>query len=301
VAPGAATRPFSPEAAPHDLRHGKPIRVDVELVLVPVTITDSSNRLVLGLQKQDFTLYEGDKPQQIQYFSVEDAPISVGLILDLSESMANKFVAERAAVEAFFNNANAQDDYFVVTFSDRPRVVATSTRSLDDIQQKLATAIPEGQTALLDAVYLALARMQSAQYRRRALLLITDGADNHSRYGMKEIKSVAQEADVEVFAIGIFDSLMPFRSFEEFMGKRWLSEITDITGGHTVAISDFEKMPEAAAKLSREMRTQYLLGYRPKKMARDGKWRKIRVEVARTASGEKMQAYYKKGYPAPSE
>ena len=301
VAPGAAVEPAPPANLPHDLRHGKPIRVDVDLVLVPVTITDSRNRPVLGLEKKDFRLFEGDQPQQIQYFSAEDAPISVGLILDLSKSMANKFVTERAAVEAFFNNANAQDDYFVVTFSDRPHVVATSTKSLDDIQQKLAITTPDGHTALLDAVYLALARMQSAQYKRRALLLITDGADNHSRYGLKEIKSVAQEADVAVYAIGIFDSLMPFRSFEEFMGKRWLSEITDITGGHTVAISDFAKMPEVAAKLSREMRTQYLLGYRPRKMARDGKWRKIRVQVAPTASGDRMQAYYKKGYPGPSE
>ena len=301
VVPNPPADSVPPPGVPPDLRPTKPWRVDVDLVLVPVTITDSSNRPVLGLGKKDFTLFEGDQQQPIQYFSVEDEPISVGLILDLSKSMKDKFVTERAAVEEFFKNANAQDDYFVITFSDRPRVVATSTQSMDDIQQELARADPDGHTALLDAVYLALARMQSAHYQRRALLLISDGADNHSRYGMKEIRSVAQEANVEVYAIGIFDSLLPFRSFEEFMGRRWLSQITDLTGGHTVAINDFAKMPEAAASLSREMRNQYLLGYRPKKMVRDGKLRKIRVQVAPAAGGERMQAYYRKGYPVPSD
>src|SRR2546425_2684873 len=152
----------------------KPLRVDVDLVLVPVTVTDPMNRPTMGLQKQNFTLYEGNEQQQIQYFSAEDSPISVGLLLDFSKSMANKFVTERAAVEAFFRNANAQDDYFVITFSDRPRVVATSTQSIEDIQQGLSTVTPDGHTALLDAVYLALARMQSAHYQRRALLLISD-------------------------------------------------------------------------------------------------------------------------------
>ena len=283
---------------PRDLRHLKPLRVNVDLVMVPVTITDASNRPVMGLEKKDFTIFEGEKKQQIEYFSNEDAPISIGLILDLSKSMVNKFVTERAAVEAFFRNANAQDDYFVITFSDQPKLIANSTKSIEEIQQGLATATPNGQTALLDAVYMALARMQSAHYKRRALLLITDGGDNHSRYGLKEIKSVAQEADVAVYAIGIFDSMLPFRSFEEFMGKRWLSEITDSTGGHTVTINDFEKMPATAATLSQEMRNQYLLGYHPEKLAHDGKWRRIRVLVAPLNRTEHVQAFYRKGYSA---
>jgi Ca-activated chloride channel family protein len=273
--------------------------VDVDLVLVPVTVTDSMNRIVLGLKQLDFKLYENDQEQQIRYFAVEDAPISVGLVLDLSKSMSNKFVTERAAVDEFFGNANTQDDYFVVTFADRPRVRTSDTQSIEDIQQGLASEVPDGHTALFDAVYLAMAKMRSARYPRRVLLIISDGGDNHSRYGMKEIKSLAQEADVGIYAIGVFDSML-FRSFEEFMGSRWLREITDVTSGHTVSVDNFKKLPEIAASLSREMRSQYVLGYRPRHPARDGKWRKIRLHVTPPADSDKVQAYYKKGYLAPA-
>jgi Ca-activated chloride channel homolog len=213
--------------------------------------------------------------------------------------MANKFVTERAAVGEFFKNANSQDDYFVITFSDQPRVITSSTQSLDEIQQKLAADNPDGRTALLDAIYLAIAKMRSARYQRRALLIVSDGGDNHSRYGLKEIKSLVQEANVELYAIGIFDSMF-FKSFEEFMGKRWLSEITDVTGGRTVAAGDLERVPEIAATVSREMRNEYVLGYRPRNGARDGKWRKIKVQVTPSAGAGRVQAYYKKGYLAPA-
>jgi Ca-activated chloride channel family protein len=281
------------------LRHLKPLRVDVDLVLVPVTVTDSMNRMILDLKQPNFRIYENEQEQEIHYFAVEDAPISVGLVLDLSKSMSNKFVTERAAVEEFFGNANTQDDYFVVTFADRPRVCTTATQSIEDIQQGLAAEVPDGHTALFDAVYLAMAKMRSARYPRRVLLIISDGGDNHSRYGLKEVKSLAQEADVGIYAIGVFDSML-FRSFEEFMGSRWLREITDVTSGHTVSVDNFKKLPEIAASLSREMRSQYVLGYRPRHPTRDGKWRKIRVQVTPPPDSEKLQAYYKKGYLAPA-
>jgi Ca-activated chloride channel family protein len=290
-----------PENVDPELRHLRPYKLNVDLVQVPVTVTDVRNQPVMGLKEKDFVVYEDDRLQKVEFFSDEDAPVSVGLILDLSKSMSNKVVTEREAVEQFFNNANALDDYFVVTFSDRPRLLATSTQSIDDIREKLALVTPDGQTALLDAVYLAIAKMHNAQHRRRALLIVSDGGDNHSRYGLKEIKSIVQEANIEVYAIGIFDSLLPFRSFEEFMGKRWLSEITDATGGRTMTADSLSKVPEIAAAISREMRNQYVLGYKPEKDAGDGRWRKIRVEVSPPDSGTRVQAYYKKGYLAPKK
>jgi Ca-activated chloride channel family protein len=280
------------------LPHGKVLRADVDLVLVPVTVADTMNRPVLGLQKQDFTVYEDNQPQDIRLFSAEDVPISVGVLLDMSKSMANKFVTERAAAEAFFNNANPKDDYFVVTFADKPTLLASAGDSMDDIQQSLSSGIiPDGHTALLDAIYLATTRMRSARYPRRALLIISDGGDNHSRYGLKDVRSLVEEANVEVYAIGIFDSLF-FRSFEELMGKRWLGEITDVTGGQTVPAAGLEKVPEVAAGISRLMRNQYVLGYRPRSTARDGKWRKIKVRVAPPPGGLPIQVHYKKGYLA---
>jgi Ca-activated chloride channel homolog len=280
------------------LPHGKVLRAEVDLVLVPVTVADTMNRPVLGLQKPDFTVYEDNQPQDISLFSAEDVPISVGVLLDMSKSMANKFVTERAAAEAFFNNANPKDDYFVVTFADQPRLLASAGDSMEDIQQSLSSGIiPDGHTALLDAVYLATARMRSARYPRRALLIISDGGDNHSRYGLKDVRSLVEEANVEVYAIGIFDSLF-FRSFEERMGKRWLGAITDVTGGQTLPASGLKKVPEIAAGISRLMRNQYVLGYRPRNTARDGKWRKIKVRVAPPSGSLPIQLHYKKGYQA---
>ena len=281
------------------LRHAKPLRADVDVVLVPVTVTDPMNRPVLGLQKQDFKVYENNTPEPVQYFSAEEAPISVGLLLDTSKSMTNKFVTERAAAEEFFKNANPQDDYFVITFADRPRLLTTSITSIEDMQETLTAGTPDGHTALLDAIYLALARMRSARSERRALLIISDGADNHSRYGLREVRRLVEEANVEVYAIGIFDSVL-FRSFEEFMGRRWLAEITDVTGGHTVAADSLDKVPELAAAVSRQMRNQYVLGYRPQNVSRDGKWRKIKVHVAPAAGTKRVQTHHRKGYLASS-
>lgn len=281
------------------LPHAAALHVDVDRVLVPVTVTDSMNRPVLGLERRHFSIFEDDQRQVVRDFSDEDAPISVGLVLDLSGSMGNKFVIEREAVEQFFRNANSQDDYCVVTFADQPRVLATSTQSIEDIEQKLAATKPEGHTALLDAVYLAVSRLHSARYDRKAILIISDGGDNHSRYGLGEIKSLVQESGVEVYAIGIFDAVL-FKSFEEFMGKRWLGEITDSTGGRTVAATRLDKVPQLAAAISREMRDQYVLGYRPSNQARDGKWRKIKVQVTPPPPVVHVRAYYKKRYLAPN-
>lgn len=300
-APQAVVAPPESESALNvHMRH---LRVEVDVVQVPVAVTDAANRPVTDLQKPDFTLYEGNQQQQIQYFSKEDAPISVGLILDVSKSMSNKIDTERAAVAEFFKNANPQDDYFVITLSDRPRLTADTTQSLDEIEQKLALVIPSGNTALLDAIYLGVTKMRSARYQRRALLIISDGGDNHSRYNAKEIKSLVQETDVLMYSIGIFDDMpVPgFKTIEEKLGKRLLTEITEATGGRTIAADNRKKVPEITATVSRELRQQYVLGYRPSNALHDGKWRKIKVRVTESAGVPPLRAYYKPGYLAPAE
>jgi len=278
------------------------LRVDVNLVTVPVTVTDAMSHAVTGLRKEDFALYEGDTKQEIRYFSEEDGPISVGLILDLSKSMANKVETERAAVEQFFQNANPDDDYFVITVSNHPKLIASSTRSLNAIETELGLAVPDGNTALLDAIYLGVAQMQTARYKRHALLIISDGGDNNSRYKLKEIKNIVRESDVAVYAIGLFDTAL-FKTFEEYMGKKWLGEITDASGGRTVTVDNLSRLPETAAGISWELRNQYVIGYKPSKLEADGRWRTIKVSVI--PHGETplpntphLQAYYRKGYLA---
>jgi len=279
----------------------KPLRIDVNVVLVPVTVSDAMNHPITGLGKQNFVLSENDLQQEIQYFSTEDSPISIGLLVDLSKSMANKFDAERSAISEFFNNANSEDDYFVVTFSSHPDVLTEVTQSIGTIQAKLGSAIPSGSTAMLDAISMAMMRMHQAKYKRRALLIISDGGDNNSHHKYREIKSLVRDSDVEVYAIGLFDTSF-FNTFEESIGKKWLSGITDATGGRTITVDSIDKMADAATTISRELRSQYVLGYRPSNALSDGKRRQIKVHVINSsASTVQLQAYYKRGYIIPKE
>ncbi len=279
------------------------LRVDVDLVLVPTTVTDHMNRPIMDLHPQDFGIYEDNAQQQIRYFGEEDAPISVGLILDVSRSMTNKIDTERAAVAEFFKNANPQDDSFVISLADRPHFIADTTRSLEEIEQKLALVIPDGHTSLLDAIYLGVSRMRTARYPRRALLIISDGGDNHSHYTLKETKSMVQESDVTVYAIGIFDTMpMPvLKTLEERLGQRLLTEVTAASGGRTIAADEREKVPRIASTISWELRQQYVLGYKSSNSLHDGKWRNIKVLVTASAGDPPLRAHYKRGYIAPEK
>lgn len=293
-------RDESREATPADSRT-KPLRVDVNVVLVPVVVADAMNHPIVGLERKNFVLSDNDEQQEIQYFSAEDSPISVGLLVDVSKSMTDKIDAEREAVSEFFNNANQQDDYFVVAFSSHPQMLTEVTQSIGTIEAKLGAVVPNGSTALLDAIATAMTRLRSAKYKRRALLIISDGGDNSSHHKYREIKSLVRDSDVEVYAIGLFDTTF-FKTYEEFMGKKWLSEITDATGGRTVTVDNVSKMGEAAAAISTEMRNQYILGYRPSNSLTDGKRRQIKVRVINPSSSEaQLQAYYKRGYVIPKE
>lgn len=271
----------------------KPIRVDVDLVLVPVAVTDTMNRPVVTLTRQDFSLYEENKPQQIRYFATEDAPVSIAVLFDASKSMADKISTERAALAEFFKYANPADEYFGISFSDRPHFLDGPTQSIDDLQRKLISIEPGGPTAMLDAIYLAVSQLRQARYQRKAIIIFSDGGDNISHYSLREIKSLAEESDTQIYAIGLFETFF-FNTIEERLGKKWLSEITDKTGGRTLTVNDQAKLPQAAAAISREMRNEYVLGYRP--AIANGKWRKIKVRVASATGDRQLQAHYKNGY-----
>ncbi len=279
--------------------HTKPIMRDVDLVLVPVTITDPMNRLVTGLEKENFQLTDNGKPQEIKHFSSEDAPISLGVIFDISGSMSDKIDKSRDAVVEFFRTANPQDEFFLITFSDKPELLSDFTQSVEDIQAKLVYAVPKGRTALLDAIYLGMNRMQKAKYQRKALLIISDGGDNHSRYTEGEIRSMVREADVQIYGIGLFDR--DFKTAEEREGPALLSDITEVTGGRTFTIDNPNELADVATKIGIELRNQYVLGYRPTNPARDGKWRKIKVKLIPPKGLPPLHVYAKTGYYAPSE
>jgi Ca-activated chloride channel family protein len=279
--------------------HTRPLKVDVSLVLVPVTITDPMNRLVTGLDKENFQLFEGKDQQDIRHFSSEDAPVSIGVIFDMSGSMASKIERAREAVVEFFKTANPQDEFFMVTFADKPEEVSDFTSSIEDIQGKLVYTVPKGRTALLDAIYLGVSKMRQAKYQKKAMLIISDGGDNHSRYTEGEIKSLVKEADVLIYAIGIYDHYMA--TPEEALGPALLGDVAELTGGRSFTIDNPNDLADVATKIGIELRNQYVLGYRPKSPGHDGKWRKIKVKLIPPKGLPPLKVYAKTGYYAPSE
>jgi Ca-activated chloride channel family protein len=279
--------------------HTKPMKVDVDLVLIPATITDPMNRLVTGLERDNFELFENGKRQDIRHFSSEDAPLSLGVIFDMSGSMSNKIEKSREAVVEFFRTANPQDEFFMVAFSERPELLSDFTSSVEDIQGRLVTVAPKGRTALLDAIYVGLNKMRRAHHQKKALLIISDGGDNHSRYTESEIKSLVKEADVQIYAIGLFDATP--RTDEERMGPAMLSTVTDVTGGRTFTIDNPNELADVATKIGIELRNQYVLGYRPNNPVHDGKWRKVKVRLNPPKGLPPLHVYSKTGYYAPTE
>jgi Ca-activated chloride channel family protein len=279
--------------------HVRPMKVDVDLVLVPVTITDPMNRLVTGLEKENFQLFEGNSAQDIRTFSSEDAPVSLGVIFDSSGSMSSKMDRAKEAVIEFFKTANPQDEFFMITFSDEPEQVSDFTNSVDEIQNKLVFAVPRKRTALLDAIYMGVSKMRQAKYPKKALLIISDGGDNHSRYTENEIRSVVKEADVMVYAIGIYDRYAS--AIEERLGPQLLSDITELSGGRAFTIDNPNDLGDVATKIGVELRNQYVLGYRPNKVVRDGKWRKIKVKLLPPKGLPPLRVYARTGYYAPAE
>lgn len=293
----AADPQGAPFAAPSSFR--PVIKKSVDLVLVPVSVTDPALRLVTGLSRDNFELFQDKKRQEIKAFSSEDAPVSLGIIVDTSGSMAGKMERVQEAVKQFCESANPQDEFFVITFSEEPRLVQDFTDSSQDIEDKLLFAIPKGSTALLDAIYMGIRKMRDARYSKKALLVISDGGDNHSRYSEREVKSAVKESDVMIYSIGIFDRY--FSTQEEMLGPQLLSEISETTGGRAFILENLIQMPPLAHWIGTELRTQYVLGYRPEDPPHDGKWHKISVKLKLPRKLAYLRAKAKTGYYAASE
>jgi len=276
------------------------IRTDTELVLVPVTVTDPMNRVVVGLEQENFQLFEGKQSQDIKHFSREDAPVSLGVILDVSGSMETKIERAREAVLKLLEASNPQDEFFLITFSDTPHVVQTFTNTIGEMQEQLLLVRPKGQTALLDALYLGLNKMHEAKYARKALLLISDGGDNRSRYTEKEVKARIKESDVLVYSVGVFDR--EFATREERLGPELLTEVSEVTGGRCYTLDNPNYLPIITRHIGLELRNQYVLAYSPNKSKNDGKWRKINVKLTQLPQRvPQLHVHARPGYYKRSE
>jgi VWFA-related protein len=276
------------------------LRVNTSLVLVPVTVCDPMNKPVTGLEKEHFRVFDDKVEQAITHFAMDDEPLTVGLVFDLSGSMGPKLRRSRMAAAAFFRTANPEDEFFLVEFSDQPRLVVPMTRNSEEIQNQLAFSSSKGRTALLDAIMLAMHEMKKAKMARKALLIISDGGDNASRYTEAEVRSAVRESDVLIYTLGIFEgSGSRGRTPEEMSGPGLLSFLSEQSGGRAFNVEDLAELPDMAAKIGIELRNRYVIGYSPKDQVRDGRYHHVEVKLVPPPGAPKLRAYWRPGYSAP--
>ncbi len=277
------------------------IRVDASMVLIPVHVTTSIGASVTDLTKESFHLSEGDVEQKISYFVKDDAPISIGVLFDTSGSMRTKMRRSAEAAATFFRTANVKDEFFLIEFNDRPKLTVPFTNDPDEVYRHVARARPFGRTSLLDAVHLASTQMKRARNTRKAILIVSDGGDNSSRYTASEVKADVLESDMQTYAIGIFDDDQARKRPPELVkGPDLLEELAEESGGRHYRVDNLDRLSEVAARISKDLRNEYLLGYSSTNPERDGKYRKVKVTVD-SAAESKLRTFYRRGYYAPLE
>jgi VWFA-related protein len=275
------------------------LKVDSDLVLIPVVVTDEADRPVTGLERHQFRLLDDRAEQVISHFTTEDVPVSIGIVFDSSGSMGVKLKKAQAAVIQFLRTANPADEFSLVQVNDRATMLQGLTDRVEDIQNRLLFIGSKGRTALLDGIILSLNEMRHAKHARKAMLILSDGGDNNSRYNPREVKARLREADVQVFSIGIME---PFfargRSPEEADGAALLSGIAQQTGGHLIEVSDPDVLPGIASKIGAALRNQYVLGYVPSGDMRDGKYHRVQVKIVRPKGDPPLRLSFRSGYIA---
>ncbi len=278
---------------------GSSILVNADLVLVPLTVTDPQNRLVTGLERTNFQVFDNNTGQTIKSFATEDAPLSIGIVFDLSGSMQSKFVRARKALSEFLRTCNPQDEFFVIGFNDRPAVLVDYTSDVEDVEARMVMLRPENRTALIDAIYLGVNKLRDAKYSRKALLVVSDGGDNRSRYTAGELNRVVRESEVQIYSIGIFDAYAP--TVEEQNGPQLLHELSDATGGRLFQVRDVQDLSDIAERISEELRNEYVIGYTPTDRRHNGVWRKLSVRLLPPPGLPELTVHNREGYYAPSQ
>jgi Ca-activated chloride channel homolog len=286
-------------------------RSNTQMVLVPVTVTDHSGKTIEGLRAENFKVLEDQSPQQILSFTAEDAPSSVGLVLDVSGSMRNALGSAKGVAHSFLQTANPEDEFLLLTVSTQPETVSGFTTDIADLEESIGRTSPGGMTALTDTVYLGLNSMRKAKQPRRGLLILSDGMDNYSRYSKGELMRVALEADVQIYTIIVGNGSgggstggAPFRpsliakpidQAREHEGPNMLEELSEKTGGLHFRAQSEPEAKEAAIKAGRALRNEYVIGYQPPSSGASGKWHRIRVK----SNVPKANVYARNGYYSP--
>jgi len=274
------------------------IRVDVNMALVPVTVLDTMGHNVLGLDRENFRVIDGSQAVPIVSFGRSDAPVSVGLIFDCSRSMRDKFRVARLAPAELYKQLNPDDESFLITVAETATLRQDFTSAFNDIQNALLFSNPNGTTSLLDGVYLGLQHIRKAKNPRKALIVVSDGGDNNSRYTMQELARIAQESDTQIFSICLFEKP---QTAEEFDGPMLLTKLSQSSGGITYMIQNLNDMQTAFGKVGVTLHNQYVLGYYPPENAPAGKYRKVTVQLLVPKGLPKLQVYSRNGYFVPDK
>jgi Ca-activated chloride channel family protein len=285
--------PSARRASPADLR------VDTSLVLVPVSVTDAWNRPVLGLEKGRFRIFDNSVEQQVANLALEDAPVAIAVVFDMSGSMRPKLRKSRIALARLLETANPEDEFCLIEFSDRVRLAKSWTSDPSEITGALANSVPHGRTALLDAIALGLREVKKSTKPRKAIVILSDGGDNRSRLTERELRSMARESDALIYAMGIFEGMGIQLSIEELAGPGLLEEITEASGGRLFPVSDVNHLPGIAARIGVELHNQYVLAYSPSAMQHDGRHHRVRVQVLPPAGISTVKVDWRTGYRAP--
>jgi Ca-activated chloride channel family protein len=259
------------------------LKLDVDLVLVNATVTDTEDRYVVGLEKENFHVWEDKVEQQIEYFSTEDAPISVGLIFDASGSMQPVLEYARRAALAFLQTADANDEYFLVEFNEKPHITVDLTKDIAKLQEHILFIPARGSTALYDAVYVGMEKLKKAAYPKRALIAITDGDENHSRYSFSNLREFVREQNVQIFSIGAGGAI---------------NNLAEMTGGYAF---HGDGLTDICQKIAVELKNEYVIGYRSTNHAKDGRWRKVQLKVDTPRGLSKLRVRAKTGYYTASQ
>lgn len=277
-------------------------RVDSSVVLINATVLDGHDRPVRGLARGQFRVFEDKAEQNIAYFTEEEVPLSLAIVFDVSGSMDGKLPTMRAALASILQSANADDEFSLITFADEPQLAVGWTHDSNEIQARLAGSAAHGQTSLLDALETGLAGLKQARHARRAMLVFSDGGDNHSRRSEREVMQSFAEADVQIYAIDSTGSTgTHVRAPEELMGPDLLDRLTDRVGGRYFQVDGRREWERTAEQIGRELRSQYLIGYVPPASGDDGRFHHVRVQVARPAGTPKLNVFWRHGYRSPEE
>jgi Ca-activated chloride channel homolog len=269
----------------------------IEVVSLTVTVTDSFSRLVMGLDRGNFEVYEDKVKQEISFFSDDDSPVNLGIVFDVSGSMKGKLDRARDALKAFIQTSHSDDDFFLVGFNQRANLLAEFTDG-DALANKLTLVDPKGQTALYDAAYLGVEKVKQGRHSRNAILLISDGQDNASRYTYGELHKRLKEAGVQIYCIGIVEMGGATGGTLDMQGQAILEEIAQSTGGKAFFPKSGAELEEITTRIALELRHQYSIGYSPTNVKRDGQWHKIKISVKPPKGWSNLRVQHKEGYYA---